>query len=87
MSCGGLVSRSSRARMGSPSKVAPKGHSRRRRGCLRRRDIAVAATLLGPLGEAPTRVRGVDGMAVRFPRVVGTLRALGAEVHIEQRTE
>ena len=49
-------------------------------------NIAVAATLLGLVGDAPTRVRGVDGMAVRFPRLVGTLRALGADMHVEQRT-
>jgi 3-phosphoshikimate 1-carboxyvinyltransferase len=49
-------------------------------------NMAVAAALLGLVGDGPTRVRGVDGLAGRFPRFVGTLRALGAEVHLEQRT-
>jgi 3-phosphoshikimate 1-carboxyvinyltransferase len=49
-------------------------------------DVAAAATVLGLVAEGHTRVRSVDGLARRFPRFVGTLRALGVEARVEQRT-
>jgi 3-phosphoshikimate 1-carboxyvinyltransferase len=48
-------------------------------------DAGVAAILLGLCGDAPTVVRGVDATSARFPRLVGTLRALGAEARLESR--
>lgn len=47
--------------------------------------IAVTAIMLGLVGDAPTRIRNVDPLARRFPRLLGTLRALGADVRVEQR--
>jgi 3-phosphoshikimate 1-carboxyvinyltransferase len=49
--------------------------------------MAAAAMLLGLVGDGPTRVRRVDSLALRFPRIVGMLRALGAELHVEEKTE
>ncbi|HKQ69085.1 MAG TPA: 3-phosphoshikimate 1-carboxyvinyltransferase [Polyangiaceae bacterium] len=49
--------------------------------------LGAAATLLALLADARSRVRGVDALARRFPRVVGTLRAIGAGVHVEERKE
>ena len=48
--------------------------------------LGALGILLGMLGEGPTRVRRIDGLARRFPRVVGTLRALGADLRVEERT-
>lgn len=48
--------------------------------------LGALGILLGMLGEGPTRVRRVDGLARRFPRIVGTLRALGADLRVEERT-
>jgi 3-phosphoshikimate 1-carboxyvinyltransferase len=55
-------------------------------------EVGAAAILLGLLGTAPSRIRGIDTVANRFPRLIGTLRALGAEVQLtgvvgEPRTE
>ncbi|MET0594731.1 MAG: 3-phosphoshikimate 1-carboxyvinyltransferase [Polyangiaceae bacterium] len=46
---------------------------------------ATIAVMLGMMGDGPTRVRRVDAWAARFPRIVGTLRALGADVRVEPR--
>jgi 3-phosphoshikimate 1-carboxyvinyltransferase len=48
--------------------------------------IAATATLLGLTADGPTRVRGIDALARRFPRLAGTLRALGVDARIEERT-
>lgn len=42
--------------------------------------IAMAAAVLGLLGDGETRVRDVDCVATSFPRFAGTLRALGADI-------
>jgi UDP-N-acetylglucosamine enolpyruvyl transferase len=47
---------------------------------------AEGALLLALLGDGPSRIRRVDVLARRFPRIVGTLRALGADVRAEERT-
>ena len=47
---------------------------------------AATATLLGLLADGRTRVRGVDALAMRFPRFAGTLRALGVDARVEERT-
>ena len=46
--------------------------------------IAMTACVLGLVasGSAPTRVRDVDCIATSFPKFVGTLRALGAELEV-----
>jgi 3-phosphoshikimate 1-carboxyvinyltransferase len=44
--------------------------------------IAMTAVVLGLLGDAPSRVRDVDCIATSFPRFVGTLRALGADISV-----
>ena len=49
-------------------------------------DVAAVSTVLGLVAEGPTRVRSVDGLARRFPRFVATLRALGVEARVEERT-
>jgi 3-phosphoshikimate 1-carboxyvinyltransferase len=46
--------------------------------------IAMASTVLGLCADGPCRVRDVDNIATSFPRFVGTLRALGARVDVEQ---
>jgi 3-phosphoshikimate 1-carboxyvinyltransferase len=46
---------------------------------------ASLAVLLALVAEGPTRIRGADALAVRFPRIVGMLRALGADVRVEPR--
>jgi len=45
--------------------------------------IAMTATVLGLLGDGPTVVEDVGCIATSFPRFVGTLRALGAEIEVE----
>jgi 3-phosphoshikimate 1-carboxyvinyltransferase len=45
--------------------------------------IAMAATVLALAGGAPSRIDDCDGIAARFPRFVGTLRALGARLDVE----
>jgi 3-phosphoshikimate 1-carboxyvinyltransferase len=47
-------------------------------------DLATLGVLLGLVGDGPTRIRRVDGLARRFPRIVGTLRALGADLRVEE---
>jgi 3-phosphoshikimate 1-carboxyvinyltransferase len=47
--------------------------------------VAALAVVLGLLGQAATRIRRADALAVRYPRIVGTLRALGADVRVESR--
>ncbi|MBX3181694.1 MAG: 3-phosphoshikimate 1-carboxyvinyltransferase [Polyangiaceae bacterium] len=44
--------------------------------------IAMTAAVLGLLGDGPTRILDADCIATSFPRFVGTLRALGAEVEV-----
>lgn len=46
---------------------------------------ATTALILGLLGREPTRIRNADALAERFPRLVGTLRALGADLRVERR--
>lgn len=46
--------------------------------------IAMASAVLGLCADGPSRVRDVDNIATSFPRFVGTLRALGARVDVEQ---
>jgi 3-phosphoshikimate 1-carboxyvinyltransferase len=50
-------------------------------------EVAVLATLLALLGDGESKIRGVDALAGRFPRLIGTLRALGANARIERRAE
>ena len=47
--------------------------------------LATTALILGLLGNAPSRIRNADALAERFPRLVGTLRALGADLRVERR--
>jgi 3-phosphoshikimate 1-carboxyvinyltransferase len=58
----------------TPADVESKGDHR----------IAMTACVLGLIaaGGAPTRVRNVDCVATSFPKFVGTLRALGAELEV-----
>jgi hypothetical protein len=35
------------------------------------------------VARGPSRIHGADALAARFPRIVGTLRALGADVRVE----
>jgi len=49
-------------------------------------DAAALATVLALVAESPTRIRCIDGLARRFPRFVGTLRALGVAARVEERT-
>lgn len=44
--------------------------------------IAMTCTILALLGSGKSRVRDVDCIATSFPRFVGTLRALGAEIDV-----
>lgn len=46
--------------------------------------VAMAAAVLGLLGDGPTRVRDVACIATSFPRFAGTMRALGARVEVIQ---
>ena len=48
---------------------------------------AATATMLACRASGPTRVRRVDALGRRFPRLVGTLRALGAELRVEERVD
>jgi 3-phosphoshikimate 1-carboxyvinyltransferase len=50
-------------------------------------DAACAATalLLGLVTKGPSRIRHVDALAERFARLVGTLRAVGADLRVERR--
>jgi UDP-N-acetylglucosamine enolpyruvyl transferase len=41
--------------------------------------------LLALVARGTSRIRGVDALAAQFPRIVGTLRALGADVRVEPR--
>jgi hypothetical protein len=40
---------------------------------------------LSLLARGPSRIRRADALAERFPRLVGTLRALGVDVRVERR--
>lgn len=44
--------------------------------------VAMTACLLGLLGAGPSSVRDVDCIRTSFPRYVGTLRALGAQIEV-----
>jgi 3-phosphoshikimate 1-carboxyvinyltransferase len=44
--------------------------------------VAMTAAVLGLVADGPTRVRDVDCIATSFPRFVGTLRALGAQIEV-----
>ncbi len=44
--------------------------------------IAMTAVVLGLLGDGPTRVRDAGCIATSFPRFVGTMRALGANLEV-----
>lgn len=46
--------------------------------------IAMAAAVLGLHGSGPTRITDCDCIATSFPRFVGTLRALGARIDVEE---
>ncbi len=46
--------------------------------------IAMASAVLSLCADGPCRVRDVDNIGTSFPRFVGTLRALGARVDVEQ---
>jgi 3-phosphoshikimate 1-carboxyvinyltransferase len=42
----------------------------------------MTAVVLGLLGDGPTRVRDAGCIATSFPRFVGTMRALGANIEV-----
>jgi 3-phosphoshikimate 1-carboxyvinyltransferase len=44
--------------------------------------VAMSAAILGLAADGPTRIRDVDCIATSFPRFVGTLRALGANIEV-----
>ena len=44
--------------------------------------IAMTAAVLGLCADGPTRIRDVACIATSFPRFVGTLRALGAQIEV-----
>jgi len=46
--------------------------------------VAMAATLLALAADGESVIDDADPIAVSFPRFVGTLRALGAEIEVEQ---
>lgn len=46
--------------------------------------IAMTAAVLGLHASGPTRIADADCIATSFPRFVGTLRALGARIDVEQ---
>jgi 3-phosphoshikimate 1-carboxyvinyltransferase len=48
--------------------------------------LAAMATLLALVGDGVSRVRHVDGLARALPRFVGTLRALGVDARVEERS-
>jgi 3-phosphoshikimate 1-carboxyvinyltransferase len=45
--------------------------------------VAMTAAVLALVAGGPSRIRDVECIATSFPRFVGTLRALGAEVDVE----
>ncbi|MES1187503.1 MAG: 3-phosphoshikimate 1-carboxyvinyltransferase [Myxococcales bacterium] len=45
--------------------------------------VAMAAVLLALAADGPSVIEDADPIAVSFPRFVGTLRALGAEIEVE----
>jgi 3-phosphoshikimate 1-carboxyvinyltransferase len=45
--------------------------------------VAMTAALLGLLGDGETIVRDVDCIATSFPKFVGTMTALGADIRVE----
>lgn len=45
--------------------------------------VAMTAALLGMLGDGETIVRDVDCIATSFPKFVGTMTALGADIRVE----
>src|SRR5690606_11109383 len=46
--------------------------------------IAMAAAVLGLAADGPSRIRDVACIGTSFPRFAGTLRALGADVRVEE---
>jgi 3-phosphoshikimate 1-carboxyvinyltransferase len=58
-----------------PAEVASKGDHR----------IAMTAAVLGLLAKGPSKITDVDCIATSFPRFVGTLRALGARIDVDER--
>lgn len=44
--------------------------------------VAMTGAVLGLVADGPTRITDVDCIATSFPRFVGTLRALGAQVEV-----
>lgn len=46
--------------------------------------IAMTAAVLALVADGPSRVRDADCIATSFPRFVGTLRALGADIRVER---
>jgi 3-phosphoshikimate 1-carboxyvinyltransferase len=58
----------------TPADVESKGDHR----------IAMTAAVLALLARAPSRIRDAGCIATSFPRFVGTLRALGARVDVEE---
>jgi 3-phosphoshikimate 1-carboxyvinyltransferase len=46
---------------------------------------ATTSVILALVANGPSRIRGADALAERFPRLVGTLRALGADLRVEPR--
>ena len=46
--------------------------------------VAMAAVLLALAADDKSVIDDADPIAVSFPRFVGTLRALGAEIEVEQ---
>lgn len=47
--------------------------------------IAMSAAVLALVGDAPSRITDVACIATSFPRFVGTLRALGARIEVEDQ--
>lgn len=45
--------------------------------------IAMTSAVLGLLASGPSRIRDAECIATSFPKFVGTLRALGAEIDVE----
>jgi 3-phosphoshikimate 1-carboxyvinyltransferase len=58
----------------TPASVESKGDHR----------IAMTAAILGLVASGPSRIADAGCIATSFPRFVGTLRALGAEVDVEE---
>lgn len=70
----GMVIRGNQDRPLTPANVESRGDHR----------IAMTAAVLGLHGSGPTRITDCECIATSFPRFVGTLRALGAKIDVEQ---